>query len=99
MKTFGSPLAIRPLWVAFASSEPGMLAAAGVAFTAETPCNAARAAPRDRMVGSFFAMPHLPKIRFDSNLGCEDTTNQLRHPGQYLASGPVFGRKWDKTID
>ena len=46
------------------------------------------------MVGSFFATPHLRKIRFDSNLGCGDTTNQLRRPGQYLASRPVFGGKW-----
>ena len=27
------------------------------------------------MVGSFFAMPHLPKIRFNSNFVCKDTTN------------------------
>jgi hypothetical protein len=45
---------------------PGKLTAA-VVFTAETPCNAARAAPRDRMVGSFFAMSHLPEVRYNQN--------------------------------
>jgi hypothetical protein len=69
-------------WVAFASSERGILAAAEAAFTAETPCSEARAAPRDRMVGSFFAMPLLPKIRFNSNFACKDTTNSLTRPGQ-----------------
>jgi hypothetical protein len=53
-----------------------VLVAAGVAFSAETPCNEARAAPRDRMVGSFFAMPHLPKVRIQRKF-CSLRYNQI----------------------
>jgi hypothetical protein len=84
MKTFGSAFAPGPTRVAFVSSTPGVLAAAGVGFTADSPCKAAIAAASDRMVGSFFAIGTCLKFKLNRISASELMTFWLVRPEKTL---------------